>query len=371
MNVRVATYNVNNLFRRARLMQLEGFSAAAREVLNDLMQLNELLERPAYDAAIKTKIKALLEKYQFHRRTEKPWFTINEVKSRLFKIKKSPASVEVIAKGRGDWQGWIELVREGVGSASTENTARVIQAVKPHVLCLVEVEDRITLDRFNSQVLKKFNTAFSHNLLVDGNDPRGIDLGLMSQFDIRSVRSHIDDSFVASNGQTYPIFSRDCPEYEIVLPSGRSAWILCNHFKSKGYGSPADNDAKRRRQADQVRKILARFNLSKDFVVVAGDFNDTPDRPPLAGLLHIPNLIDVLASPLLNGPRWTYQSGKDQFDYLLVSKALFARLKAVGIERQGIFHPTSFGGKFPHFPEVNDKTNHASDHAAVWAEFKL
>ncbi|HET7841209.1 MAG TPA: endonuclease/exonuclease/phosphatase family protein, partial [Terriglobia bacterium] len=105
--------------------------------------------------------------------------------------------------------------------------------------------------------------------------------------------------------------------------------------------------------------------------VVAGDFNDTPGRPPLAGLLQTPNLFDVLSSPLLNGPRWTYQDGKNQFDYLLVSKALYDRMQAVGVERQGIFDAKNFKGQFGHFPEVTSKTNQASDHAAVWAQFNV
>ena len=55
-------------------------------------------------------------------------------------------------------------------------------------------------------------------MLVDGNDPRGMDVGLMTRSAeaIVSVRSHVDDCDEAGN----PVFSRVCHEYEIALPGG-------------------------------------------------------------------------------------------------------------------------------------------------------
>jgi endonuclease/exonuclease/phosphatase family metal-dependent hydrolase len=370
MNFRIATYNVNNLFRRPALLQLEGFSTVAKKVLDDITKLNLLLEQLVYDAATKAEIKVLLEKYEFHRNTKKDWFTINVTKGKLYTVKKTPTRVEVTAGGRSDWVGWVELVREKVSGVSVENTARVIQACQPDVLCVVEVEDRIALERFQQQVLKPFNTTFKNNLLVDGNDERGIDVGLYSQFPIRSMRSHINET--NANGKGH-LFSRDCPEFEVVLPNGKSLWVLVNHFKSQGYGSKASNDNRRKAQADKVRDYLGRFDLANDLVAVAGDFNDKAQNPPvhpLQKLLATPNLRDVFDAPVFGAaPRWTYGSGKQQLDYLLVSKPLFDRVLQVGIERRGIFSKTNFGGAFPHFPTVIDEASHASDHAAVWAEF--
>ncbi len=203
-------------------------------------------------------------------------------------------------------------------------------------------------------------------MLIDGNDTRGVNVGVLSRFPIRTVRSHIDDTFTAANGKKARIFSRNCPEYEVALPGGKPLWLLLNHFKSKGFGNPAVNDAKRTRQAKRVRELLKGYDLEKDYVVVAGDFNDTAHRPPLHGLLSPPDLFDVLDSPKLQGPRWIYQDANDQIDYLLVSKSLRNKLKDVGIERRGIFRKDN-----PHFPEVTGKTTQASDHAGVWAEFAI
>jgi len=86
-------------------------------------------------------------------------------------------------------------------------------------------------------------------MLVDGNNDRGIDVGIMTRntFDILSIMSHVDDT--DENGR---IFSRDCAEYQIRTPSGETLLVLVNHFKSMGYDSQEDNDSKRKRQAKRV-----------------------------------------------------------------------------------------------------------------------
>jgi endonuclease/exonuclease/phosphatase family metal-dependent hydrolase len=368
VKLRIATYNVNNLFERAAVLNLEGFSKKAAKILQDVQRLNELLEQESYAGEVGQEIVALLEKHDFHEEKKNPWFTINEVRGRLFRVKQNKSGVTLVAKGRKDWLGWTVLLRQTVNAPSIANTGRVIRAVKADVLCAVEVEDRLTLARFNQNIL---GSAYAHTMLIDGNDDRGIDVSLLSQFEIRSVRSHVDDLFPNKAGENVLKFSRDCPEYEVILPNGQPLWILCNHLKSKGYGSQAENNDKRAGQANRIREILGRFDLTVDFVVVAGDLNDTPNSKPLKGLLQTPDLFDVLASPQFQGPRWTYQDGRDQIDYLLVSKALHDKLQKVNIERRGIFSADNFDGQFPHFSQVKDKVTQASDHAAVWAEFKI
>lgn len=200
-------------------------------------------------------------------------------------------------------------------------------------------------------------------MVIDGNDERGIDVGVLSRYPIASIKTHIDDAYKSSNGQTYKIFSRDCAEYTIDIGDGQFVHILCNHLKSKGYGSQASNNAKRKRQADRIVQILKSYDLTKDLVVVAGDFNDTPHSAPLKNLMAVPNLFDLLKTV---NPNWTYHTGSDQIDYLLVSKPIFDNLKSVGIERRGIYRKNN-----PTFPEVTNKVTQASDHAAVFAEFEV
>lgn len=367
MKIRLASFNLNNLFERPRLLQLPGFSTTAAKVLKDVERLTALLESTSYAGAIGGEIVALLTKYGFAKKNGgNEWFDVQQVRAKLFSV--GQTGLKLKAAGRADWLGWVELKREDVNNAAIKNTARVVAAVNADVLCTVETESRPAMDRFNAQALRPAQASYPHFLLVDGNDPRGIDVGVFSRFPIRSVRSHVDDTFAGANGKPYVVFSRDCAEYEIALPDGRTLWLLANHFKSQGYGTPASNDAKRLKQTQRVREILlARFDLKKDLVVVAGDFNAAPTSASLKPLLTTPNLRDAFDAPVFAGqPRWTYHGGKQQLDYLLLSKPLFAAIKAVGIERRGVW----MKGVTP-FPEVTGDANAASDHAAVWAEVEV
>jgi predicted extracellular nuclease len=177
------------------------------------------------------------------------------------------------------------------------------------------------------------------------------------------VRPHIFD---ADPGH-HRIFSRDCLEVTVDVPHGANVTLLVNHLKSKGYGSPADNDKKRKAQADKVAEIVGNRATSERLIVL-GDFNDTPNSAPLQGLLAVNGLTNVIEANVPNAAdRWTYhyKNQKSQIDYLLASSKLNA-LEA-GIERRGIF---GVNGVQP-FPSVTANTNAASDHAAVWADFDI
>lgn len=125
---------------------------------------------------------------------------------------------------------------------------------------------------------------YAHVMLIDGNDDRGIDVGIMTKpdFEIVAIRSHVDDT-----DEKGTIFSGDCAEHLVRLPSGSSTlWVLMNHLKRKGFGSQRTNDAKRLRQAKRVRAIYdAHLAAGDGHVAILGDFNDTPDSAPLAPLL--------------------------------------------------------------------------------------
>jgi predicted extracellular nuclease len=144
--------------------------------------------------------------------------------------------------------------------------------------------------------------------------------------------------------------------------------MLLNHFKSKGYGNQADNDAKRKRQAGRVREILKGYNLKKDLVVVCGDFNDTPDSQPIAPLHNVADLHDALALEFPNASdRWTYHYKKnEQIDYLLISAALKKAFLRAGVERRGIYDVEKYtNGATKSFSSVTRAEDAASDHAAV------
>ena len=212
-------------------------------------------------------------------------------------------------------------------------------------------------------------------MLIDGNDQRGIDVALYSRFPLGTIKTHLFDG--SSNSKT---FSRDCPEYEVKLPNDKSLFVLCNHLKSKGYGSQSSSDARRKRQAKAIAEILESYDLSSDWVVVAGDLNDTPNSNPLKPLLEVTNLFDVLALQFPSEPkkRWTYHyQSFEQIDYILVSKPLKERFIKAGVQRRGIYNLKKLTEAAPdienekQYDSVTHWTNAASDHGAVWADFDL
>jgi endonuclease/exonuclease/phosphatase family metal-dependent hydrolase len=370
--MRVATFNIENFFTRVRALNALD-SAENKQVMEDVVRLQELIAKESYSAADKAEMKTILERNNVEQPAKRNFF-IQEIRGRLYTAAKHhPAGKTVIsqikANGRGEWTGWIEFDREVFDSKAVENTARVISEINADVVCLVEVESRPAIVEFNKRFLKGAH-RYSYKLLIDGNDPRGIDVALFSRYELRNLRSHVEDKI-----DNHEIFSRDCAEYQVILPSGKSLWILCNHFKSRGYGNPADNDAKRLKQSNRVREILKRFDLKKDLVIVAGDFNEVPDSPSLAPLLqHSSHLRNAFAKLPGDADQWTHKddvSKNKQIDYILLSDPLFAACQKVEIERRGIYSKTDFKGKYPHFTTVTSESNQASDHAAVWADVAL
>lgn len=364
--MRIATYNAENLFSRPKVMLFETWSEG-RQVLEDFATMSSLIELQTYDAATKNRLLTLVTRHlkgaapQGGRRIK-----LNEVRNKL--VKGSGQNLRIDPNGRSDWVGWFELEREDIQGVEVVNTGRVIDAVRPDVLCLVEVEDRPSLARFNEQVLQhEFHFAFNHHLLVDGNDDRGIDIALLSQRPILGVRSYTDLPRPAVHE---PVFSRDCPEYEIGLPNNQLLIVLGNHFKSQGYGNQASNDAKRRDQAAAVAQIYQAARQRTNFVVVAGDLNAGLSHASLAPLIPGTDLQDVMTHPTYQGLPGTYGTGTNpaqKFDYILLSPALWALVQGVNVERRGVYAPHTF----PHFPEVTDKTTQASDHACVWVDVNL
>src|SRR6266478_2611574 len=228
----LASYNVENFFRRAVAMNQKTWNDG-KQILAEYSRINTLFEEPVYDAATKTAILASLDKLGMKKSDESSFAILRENHGHLLKRPKT-GPAQVIATGRNDWIGWVELKTEPVNEIATQMTAKVINDVKADVIAVVEAEDRIALCQFNDQLLKPLNARYSHIMLIDGNDDRGIDVGLMCKggCSIASMISHVDDS---SNGHT--IFSRDCPEYNVQTGPGKNFLLMINHLKSKGFGS--------------------------------------------------------------------------------------------------------------------------------------
>ena len=366
MSLRIATFNCENLFSRPLAMK-DGMGAAGQSAINHHAELNGIIARAAYDATDMARLVALDTLYKFSalNTPSNSLVLLNKIRGQLFK-RTQAGVVTVVATGRGDWTGWFTLRSNDVSWPATYNTGRVIAETDADVQVVIEVEDRPTLNRFNEQVLgAKFDKLYPHVMLIDGNDDRGIDVGILSRFPIRAMKSHIDDR----NPNTERTFSRDCPEYLIELPSGRKLMVLPNHFKSKRGGNGAKAQDRRKFQADGAHDIAVQALAQTQLVLIAGDLNDTPDFPKFAALWQ-DGFVDV--QDHANYPQdrpGTFDTGTkaNKIDYLIMSPKLRAKLSDTGIERRGSYHPKTW---LP-FDTVTGKADEASDHHLVWADFKL
>lgn len=370
--MRLATFNVENLFERPSAMSLDTW-ADGKPALEDFTRLNELIQQQTYSDATKSELLEIMKRNKGLLSSGKSTFIRLRDNRGSFLSKPKGKPVGIAVNGRADWIGWFELCTTPVTDAATENTARVINLVNAEVQCIIEAEDRPGLQRFNENVLPMAGmTPFAHAMLIDGNDDRGIDVAILSQrtYEIVHIASHVDDQ-----DDTGLIFSRDCAEYEIRTPQGNTLLVLLNHFKSKGYGKPAASAAKRLRQARRVREIYdQRIAEGYQYVAVAGDLNEVPAAPPMAPLVADGVLTDIMAHAKFTGdgrPGTHGDGGKsEKLDYILLSPLLSAKVTAGGIERRGVW-----GGKhgtlFPHLDSIQGPVDAASDHAALWADLSI
>jgi predicted extracellular nuclease len=368
--VRIASFNVENLFDRARALKLSWDEG--KKVLEPYTQLNRLLGKAVYTDDDKREIARLLRKLGLDKKDDGGKYALlRQIRGRLLKRPKA-GGLEIVAKGRAGWIGWVELKTEPVDELAMEHTAMVIRDVAADVLGVVEAENRIVLERFSALLLERIGgEPYAHVMVIDGNDDRGIDVGLMTRvgYDMTAIRSHIDDR--DAKGE---VFSRDCPEYVVITPTGARLVVLVNHFKSKGYGVASESDERRLRQATRVAEIYQRLIADGEpNVVVIGDLNDTPDSNPLKPLFAA-GLKDITQHETFSsdGRPGTYGNGtkSQKLDYLLLSPALFTRVTGGRIFRTGVWGGTH-GTLWPHYPTMTAAVHAASDHAAVYADITL
>ena len=274
---------------------------------------------------------------------------------------------------------------------SRQMTAQAIRDTQADIICLQEVDNRSVLDRFHHDYLSSAQVRYGWRRLLEGNDPRGIDVCVMSK-DRIEVKSHahhtygemglynctLRDAFISEGDR---IFRRDCLEVRTTVGESTLTVFVC-HFKSLSGGKRSR--ALRRAEAEAVRKIIeCRYpEPAKGLWLVVGDLNDyldndavTPDHSlaPLLGDGFSENLVarrDV-------DDRWTHyyppKNSWSQLDYILASPAV-AKMNPdtkPDIIRSGL--PYRVPGLECHkrYPRVGFDRPKASDHCPVVTDVVL
>lgn len=283
-------------------------------------------------------------------------------------------------------RGWIvdQTRFEELGVDDKAITGAAVRELQADVLCLQEVENVDTLKHFRAQALGG-RSEYPYVAGVDGNDPRLIDVAVLSKLPITRIRSH--QHLMDPASPTAPLFSRDCLEVDIEVEVNQgqttSVTLFVNHFKSM-LGGRAQTRAKRERQAKKVMDIVSdRFGHEApgDHTFVAlGDLNDylEPDGDGSSGIDQLVtwDQVENVVARLPEEDRWTHywDDGDEyrQLDYLLPSASLAraAPQALPEIFRKGTpLRATRYKG--PRFPGVGQHKPKASDHCPVIFELDV
>jgi len=216
-------------------------------------------------------------------------------------------------------------------------TADLIELLDADVLVLQEVEGMATLKQFRDHYLGG-RVAYPHVIALDGNDGRGIEVGVLSRLPITHIRSwqHLVDK-----DSGHPVFNRDCLEVDVQAPTFGTLTLYVNHLKSmrddRGDGGRARTRFIRVQQCraimDLVRERFGPTPGDHPFVIL-GDFNDylETDEQGESGITELvrwPEVINVVER-LPEEKRWThfwkgrpdrgYTPKYQQLDFMLLSR---------------------------------------------------
>lgn len=182
------------------------------------------------------------------------------------------------------------LVRGKDEDDTNEVARRIRDAVNADVLAVQEVEHIEILKEFNRG---KLGGLYPHVALIEGNDSRLIDVGILSKLPIGAITSH--QTAVHRERPNERVFGRDLLEVEILNASGDKLFKLYNTH-SKSHFVPFDEDqeegrkqanARRRRQSETIARIVGARERQDGRFVVVGDMNDPPESEFLAPMQTI------------------------------------------------------------------------------------
>ncbi|GIL18561.1 MAG: endonuclease [Oligoflexia bacterium] len=132
----------------------------------------------------------------------------------------------------------------------------------PDILMLEEVENIKILKRFNKEYLQK--AGYITEVLIEGDDQRGIDIGLLSRFPLSGTpKLHKIETLKNTRG---------IQEVVLKLPTGQTVTILGLHFPSQG------NPHQHRVDAVNTLNKIAASKKSEDLIIAGGDFNITTEE---------------------------------------------------------------------------------------------
>lgn len=310
-----------------------------------------------------------------------------------------------------------------------ELSALAIAETRADLLILQEVDNLGVLQPFFANYVHRLcDLRYGHYRLIDGNDPRGIDVAFAARLELFENKtqvkavSHHEKTFgqlavFSEDLKPYGIapddlvFNRDCLEVTLDFGTADLVLYIC-HFKAIAERNEGRRLTRPLRQAEAnaVKRIVQeRFgDRWRDANwIVAGDLNDFAERIRPRGEVERadpsgvdPLLDDFAVNPVASLPaheRWTYyfrqlpEDGRvpeeqhTQLDYLLLSPALAAANPDPKVEilRRGLPYCVPLDPRHPdrsiaylatradRYPRVGWERPKSSDHCPLVIEIEV
>jgi predicted extracellular nuclease len=317
-----------------------------------------------------------------------------------------------------DFKAIVQAASVSQDDDKRQHTALAIRDADADVLCLQEVDSIDALTRLRDFYLKKVDAPdYKQLILHEGNDPRGIDVAAMATEKVSLYSkshawmrvSHLGSvpernalkvaypkvkKELDAAGQT--IFRRDCLELELRDGSNSLTIFVC-HFKSMS-GGRESSIGTRQMEALGVKRIIEQkfSDPAAAHWLIVGDLNDyrrlirvstvinadgsqnetvkeldSSDESGLDPLLDNGFAINLIERRATND-QWTHyysvEHHKTQLDYLLASPAL-ANANSTTPEIIRVGQPYRVPNlKDPRYPRIGWDRPKASDHCPVVIE---
>ncbi|QQE11682.1 endonuclease/exonuclease/phosphatase family protein [Planctomycetota bacterium] len=237
-----------------------------------------------------------------------------------------------------------------------EQIAGTVRVLNADVIVFDEVENEFVLKALIKEFLP--DMGYEYVSAIRSNDGRGIRNGVISRKPIVKATSYKWRRFKCPGFDKTYRFSRDLMHVTIQATDDKVMEIFGVHLKSKRDSAGDPESAKRRlAEALEARRILDEVMADQEdpWVVIAGDFNDTPESKTMGAFFKNDGLIDMHKG-LGKEARITYlnEPHLSTIDFVLASPALAAK-KVKGSEL--VLH--------------DKELNKASDHAPLAVTFDL
>lgn len=202
----------------------------------------------------------------------------------------------------------------------------------PHLIAVQEVENIALLEALGQRIEATGGPSY-RVFLHEGNDPSGIDVGLMVREPVVLAGTQpLFSDLEATRG--YPLYSR--PPLHAVVTSPFAADLVVVHMKSGRDIEEAAVRARRRQQALRLRDWVHARQRADRAVIVAGDLNSAGEGvygEPARMLFAVPLASVWNLLPADERFSFIHRCKKQPIDTILFSPELNARVSRAAVSR--------------------------------------